>query len=333
MKLAERSLSGARQVQDSSGEMCSSPVTGGSGVRISIFGVVTVLTSRLPLQVLVSDKAYESALLEATVVTSLSSHDAESPSLGDLGFNELSGDTLSSRSATGDVINSPIIVSKPHYPPSDSDDDVILDKNHFSHVSLVSDNSVDDEFNDSGSLDTLLSSASCSTITGTLQSSKLSPHSYGLGISGLTRKDGSGSFDGLGIVSIKSSSWRHDDLPQSEVLQFGDGINQSDSIQEFNHRRRPSSSTYDGSLDSAEDFDPSLLVGTGDTGVSDVFPQLLTFTQDHFHRFCHLIPDCNKFWSELGLGIGETILNKQYQCPSCWRMIILTRRGIILDRR
>ena len=48
MKIAERSLSGARQVHDSSGEMCSSPVTGGSsllddtdtsfrGVRISIF--------------------------------------------------------------------------------------------------------------------------------------------------------------------------------------------------------------------------------------------------------------------------------------------------------
>lgn len=57
MKLAERSLSGARQVQDSTGEICSSPVTGGSslidpfrGVRISesIFGVVIVLTSRLP---------------------------------------------------------------------------------------------------------------------------------------------------------------------------------------------------------------------------------------------------------------------------------------------
>ena len=44
MKLAEKSLSGARQVQDSSGEICSGPVTGGSslldtfrGVRISVF--------------------------------------------------------------------------------------------------------------------------------------------------------------------------------------------------------------------------------------------------------------------------------------------------------
>lgn len=53
VNLAERSLSGARQVQDSSGEMCSSPVSGGSstirGVRISIFGAVTVLTIRLLL--------------------------------------------------------------------------------------------------------------------------------------------------------------------------------------------------------------------------------------------------------------------------------------------
>ena len=256
-------------------------------------------------------------MLEDAVVTSLSSH----PSLGDLGrltFNELSGDTLSSESATGDVINSPIIVSKPHYPPSDSDDDdtmILAAQNSFSHVSLVSDNSVDDEFNDSGSLDTLLSSASCSTVTGTLQSSKLLPRIYGLGISGLTRKDGSGPFDGLGIVSIKSSAWRHDDdLPQSEILlQFGDGIDQSDSIQGFN-RRRPSNSIYDGSLDS-EDFDhPSLLVvGTGsDTGmISDVFLQqtLLTFTQDPFHQLCDFsIPDCdnnNSSWSELGLGLGD----------------------------
>ena len=249
-------------------------------------------------------------MLEAAVVTSLSSHDAERPSLGDLGrrliFNELSGDTLSSKSATGGVINSPIIASKPHYRPSGSDDDMILSPNPF--VSLVSDNSVDGEFNDSGSLDTLLSSASCSTITGTLQSSKSLPRSYGLGISGLTRKDGSGSFDGLGIVSIKSSAWRHDDHPQSEILQFGDGIDQSDSIQEFN-RRRTSSSTYDGSL-SSEDFDPSsLLVGTGDNGISDVFLRqtLLTFTQDPFHQLCNSIPDCdnNNSWSELGLGLGD----------------------------
>ena len=52
VKLAERSLSGARQVQDSSGEICSSPVTDGSStfreVRILIFGVVTDLTSGSP---------------------------------------------------------------------------------------------------------------------------------------------------------------------------------------------------------------------------------------------------------------------------------------------
>ena len=52
VKLAERSLLGARQVQDSSGEFFSGPVTGESstfrGVSILIFGVVAVLTSRLP---------------------------------------------------------------------------------------------------------------------------------------------------------------------------------------------------------------------------------------------------------------------------------------------
>ena len=115
------------------------------------------------------------------------------------------------------------------------------------------------------------------------------------------KKDGSGSFDGLGIVSIKSSAWRHDDL------QFGDGIDQPDSNQYFN-RQSPSSSTYDGSLDS-NDFDTSSLVGTGDTGISDAFLQqtLLTFTHDPFHQLCNSIPDCdnNSSWSELGLGLGD----------------------------
>ena len=134
------------------------------------------------------------------------------------------------------------------------------------------------------------------------------PRSCGLGISGLTKKDGSGSFDGLGIVSIKSSAWRHDDLPQSEILQFGDGIDQSDSIQYFN-RQSPSSSSYDGSLDS-DDFDTSSLVDdSGDTGLSDVFLQqtLLTFAHDPFHQLCNSIPDCdnNDSWSELGLGFGD----------------------------
>lgn len=265
----------------------------------------------LNFQVPVSDKAYETALLEAAVVTSQSSHDAERPNLGDLGrlptFNDLSGDTLSSKSATVGVINSPIVDSDSYFPPIDSDDDMISAQDSFNHFSFESDNSVDDEYNDSGSLDTLLSSASCSTVTGTLQSSKLLPHSYGLGISGLMRKDGSGSFDGLGIVSIKSSAWRHDDLSQSEILQFRDGIEQLDSIQDYN-RQSPSSSTYEGSLDS-DDFDSSLLVGSGDTGISDVFLQqtLLTFTQDPFHQLCSSIPDCddNSSWSELGLGLGD----------------------------
>jgi hypothetical protein len=298
------------------------------------------LTRSLFAQVLVSDKVYESPLLKSGVVTTgLPCHDAErptSPSLGDLGrrptFNDLSGgDTLCSKSATGGSITNscPIIASnlKPRYPPSDSDDVMILAQNSFS---LVGDNSVDDddEFNDSGSLDTLLSSTSCSTITtGTLPSSSSSKlllsRRYGLGISGLSRKDGSGSFDGLGIVSIKSSAWRHDDdLPQSEpemLLQFGDGstiVDQSDSIQElFNQRQLPSSSTttttYDGSLDSEDSG------GTDDTGISDVFLQetLLTFTQDPFHKLCHSISDCdnnnnnnlNNSWSdELGLlGLGD----------------------------
>jgi len=125
--------------------------------------------------------------------------------------------------------------------------------------SFVSDiaESVDEEFRVSGSQDTLLTSTS-PPVSGTLQSSKLLPHGSGLGISGLTRKDGSQTFDGLGIVSIKSSPWRHDDLFRSEMLHLGDGISQS------------------------EGFDSSLL----GTGISDVLLQetLFTFTQDPFHH-------------------------------------------------
>lgn len=186
---------------------------------------------------------------------------------------------------------------------------------NFSSLSLVCDiaGSVDDEFSVSGSpADNLLSSTS-PPVTGTLQSSKL-PHGSGLGISGLTRKDGSGPFDGLGIVSIKSSPWRHDDLPRSEMLH----LDQSDFIHGFSQPSSLSysSSTYDDSSES-EDFDPSLLVGTGDTGISDVFLQetFFTFTQDPFHQLCHSnvvssssIPGCdnsNNSWSELGLGLGD----------------------------
>ena len=246
-------------------------------------------------------------MLETAAVTGLSSHDAERPSLERCPiFNELSGDTLRSKSATGGVIYSPII-----YPPSNFDDDMILAPNRFSRVSLVSgdNNSVDENFNDSGSLDTLSSSTSCSTVTGTLQS--LLPCSYGLGISGLTRKDGSGSFEGLGIVSIKSSAWRHDDDELEILQQFRDGtIDPSSS----------STTTYDGSENFDDPSSSSLLVGiTGDTGISDVFLQetLLTFTQDPFHQLCHSISDCednnNNSWSsELGLCLGgdESALKK-----------------------
>ena len=80
-------------------------------------------------------------------------------------------------------------------------------------------------------LDTLLSSASCSTITGFIQSSKL-PHCYGLGISGLTKKkDGSEIInDGFGIISINASARRHHNLPQSEIPRFRDDIDKMDSL-------------------------------------------------------------------------------------------------------
>lgn len=261
-------------------------------------------------------------MLEAAT-TRLSSHDTEGPpsleSLGKSGaFNAPSltpSPSLHFESATitslGDSTDP--AVSKPRYPPSDSDDSISA-LNSFS-LSLVSDNSVDDEFNASGSLGTLLSSSPPRSVTTTLQSSSKSvPHVSGLGISGLMSKDGSGPFDGLGIVFIKSSArtWRH--LPSE--IQRDDISDLSDSVQAF--RRRPSSfssSAYDGSLES-EDFDPSLLVT--DAQLSDVFLEeaLLTFTEDPFHELCQSsvgssssssIPDCgnNNSWSDLGLDTSS----------------------------
>lgn len=212
--------------------------------------------------------------------------------------------TLGHKSATSGTLGTNLInsiVSEPHYPPSDSDDDIILAPNSFT-LSLVSDNSIDDEFNvsESGSLNTLLSSSPRYYGT-TFQSSESLPRVSGLGISGLTRKEGSGPFDGLGIISIKSSAWRHDDLP-SEIR---DNIDLSDSIQGF----QPHPSSF-----SSEDCSHSSLV-VGDR-ISNVFLQetLLTFTKDPFHELCHsntvsssLIPNCgDKSWpSELDLDESE----------------------------
>ena len=96
-------------------------------------------------------------------------------------------------------------------------------------------------------------------------------------------------------------------LSQREILQFGEvPTNRILFKNSFDEVHRVLPTTF-------EDFDPSLLVGTSYTGISDVFLQqtLLTFTEDPFHQRYYLIPDCgnNNFWSELGLGLGETILN------------------------
>ena len=262
-----------------------------------------------------SDEALETVpLLEAVATTRLPSHVIERPSLPeDLGrsvtCNELhSGITPSptlvfgNSAIVGDTSNNTSlgsssmtpIISEPRCPPSDSDDDNLA--LNSSSLSLVSDDSVDD--------DALFNDSSHGPVSG-------------LGISGLRRKDGSGPFDGLGIVSIKSSAWRHGSRLTLELGDHDDDIDLSNSTQGLNLRHSPffSSSAYDDASESEFDLDQSLAFDTGDK-LSDVFLRetLLTFTEDPFHTLCHSdivslcsIPDCgdndanDNSWLELGL--------------------------------
>ena len=123
-----------------------------------------------------------------------------------------------------------------------SDDDVILPKTLSVIFNfLVSDYSIaidDDEYNNSGSLDTLLSSASCSTITGFIQSSKL-PRCYGLGISGSTKKRWKWghltvlrsflSTPQLGVIIISPPSQRYYDLK----MILTNGFSQSNDVHQI----------------------------------------------------------------------------------------------------
>ena len=268
-------------------------------------------------------------MLEVASARPLSRSIERLPSLEDLGHTFLnfaspsitpdSPTTLIPKSAT-----TTSVISEPYY-PSHSDDDDILALNSFSFSLVLGDStSVDDpEFNMSESIMdasppqpfsvTLQPSSSSSSSS---SSSRLLTGLSGLGISGLTRKDGSGPFDGLGIVSIESSSWRHD-------LERAGGIEVSDSIQRFLGRHPSSSSSsssssfaYHGSGD--EDCDqPFKVVGGGggaSDNISDIFLQetFLTFTDDPFHALCHssssssILPDCGNSWSELSLEDEST---------------------------
>ena len=92
-------------------------------------------------------------------------------------------------------------------------------------------------------------------------------------------------------------------LPYSEILQFGDGINQSDFIQEFNRQYQFYLRLFKKTLihhclsESALAQLEYLMLFLQQT--------LPTFTKDPSHQLCHSIPCDNNSWSELSLGLGD----------------------------
>ncbi|KAF8972093.1 hypothetical protein BDZ97DRAFT_1913335 [Flammula alnicola] len=157
------------------------------------------------------------------------------------------------------------------------------------NISLVSDNSEeDDEFQLSGSLD--VDALFYAPLEPPRRSSVSSSHGIGLGISGISKKDDSEPFDGLGIVSIRSSSWRSPSSDESDPM--------SSPFKELTQNPSPpcNNEAYDSDSDAfpfVKDYSMERL--------SSTFLQeaLLTFTEDPFHGHAlNSIPEC-KSWYEL----------------------------------
>lgn len=157
------------------------------------------------------------------------------------------------------------------------------------NISLVSDTSEEDEdFHLPSSLDSaLFPSAFEVPQRSSLTSSR---RNFGLGISGLLKKDGPAHFDGLGLVSIRASNWRTVSPSPEDHL--------SDS--EFQH---PDVEEPACSSDYGSDTGTFSLATTDSTeNLSSTFlnEALLTFTEDPFHISNALgaIPECRS-WYEL----------------------------------
>ncbi len=114
------------------------------------------------------------------------------------------------------------------------------------------------------------------------------PKGIGLGITGLTKNDGSGPFDGLGLVSIR----RWTAASRLNHMKI------SPNVESFLPYSRSTSSTFSLSPDQA-----------GELELSNTFLQeaLFTFTQDPLHEHSlATIPECRSWYEMDGDGISSS---------------------------
>lgn len=171
------------------------------------------------------------------------------------------------------------------YPVSSQDDDATVEKINnakdelSADVSLVSGSSDDD-------LDSSLDASMLSTPVRPF-SSPVVDIIRGLGILGISNKDGHGIFDGLGIVSVRSSPWRHGDKIEER---------QQDSFQD-GHITPLSTHNDETSFAADWNISQTLLQET-----------LFTFTEDPFHgHSLTVIPECDSFYEIEGLHLPSSI--------------------------
>ncbi|KDR71070.1 hypothetical protein GALMADRAFT_144146 [Galerina marginata CBS 339.88] len=230
---------------------------------------------------------------------------SKSTSIDELSSSDHRHEQLNTGSPTLVPFNSPALTpsnSFPKFKNLDASDLAFFPANFASakfsrsssfNLSLVSDTSEDDdEFNLSTSLDALLSFRSVAQ-NGPSNSSPTPVR--GLGISGISRKDGKVPFDGLGLLSMRPSSYC--DSP----------------------RARNSSNRYDAY---GPESGYSLVPNDSTESLSDVFLQemVYTFTEDPFHTsLAQSIPECTS-WYELDsmplAGREETVAKPGPSTPA-----------------
>ncbi|EDR01487.1 uncharacterized protein LACBIDRAFT_310898 [Laccaria bicolor S238N-H82] len=148
-------------------------------------------------------------------------------------------------------------------------------------ISLVSDTSEDTDPDTSLALDSSFFSSTPITPARVCISAS-SPTPLGLGISGLSKKDGS-AFTGLGVVSSRFSPWRPSD--QEETRSAGGPLTAF---------QVPHEETYSPRCDLTDPIPSS-----DSDSLSNTFLQetLLTFTDDPFHGYTLAsIPECDSYF-------------------------------------
>ena len=149
-------------------------------------------------------------------------------------------------------------------------------------ISLVSDTSEDTDPDTSLALDSSFFSSSTPITPARVGISASSPTTLGLGISGLSKKDGS-AFTGLGVVSSRFSPWRPSD--QDETRAAGGSLT---ALQV------PHGESYSTRCDLTDPISSS-----DSDSLSNTFLQetLLTFTDDPFHgHTLASIPECDSYF-------------------------------------